>query len=171
MDRDFNQSLVDNLEIAEVFMKKKDYIQYLLGMADGSNLLNTSNAICHVPRCKKIIKLKAMNNISSLIDHWKRHADSNKGNYHESCELAIRRHRFLTAQHTDAWVHLNLSLEELEGKVDMAGEKLAIQHLTKDCFKAETNTEFKGKYLMLDFKLLERIIEREANPLSLLQDE
>lgn len=152
IDRKFYDSLIELPDVAESFLRKKKYIQLVLGMPDCSHLLNPCYAICHVQSCCRLVKLKSLNNISSLVDHWKVHALGTTPN--ESCVMAVARHTWLMQHHS---YDTTLSSEDLEGSCDDSGKKLTIAPLVADCFKPKAGLKFKGEYLMTDDALINKI--------------
>ena len=170
LNESFYRTLEADYNLGDIYNRKRKYIQFLLGRDEGSNLLNPTNAICHVKHCMLVTSLKVSNNISTLLDHWKSHMKPLKTTYHNSCEVALRRNVFLGSKNSDPWKNIKYTIEEMEGMNDSAGDSLAIVQLTAgdDCFIAENGKKFRGDSLMVDLTVLDSILKGESNALASL---
>ena len=166
LNKEYYKYLQSNAEAVEVYIKKLQYVQLLMGTdSDVMNFLNPSQFICHVPACKQIINLRSINNITSITDHWKSHSvKSNKG-FDASCETLIKRHNYCKAISSTPWKFPVACIDDLEAASNSAGESLSVVQMMQGKFLAQKGKQFKGSSLLVDMEVMNKIVERD--PLAL----
>ena len=116
----------------------------------------------------QLVKLRSMDNLSSIIDHWKHHCIVDK-HYDESCEILICRHNFLISKNSTPWNSPPppplYTIEDLE-LLSVSTKSLAIKNKMVGKFFATRGKTFKGSLHLVDIKFMEKIAARDPSALE-----
>ena len=172
VDERFYELLFEQKELCSKFLEKRKYICLLLGQ-DCLNWVNPAIFLCHLNGCNKAVKLGSFLNHSRIIGHYKYHATKDNS---QCAKTILRRHDLLIESNTveggqkkkqDAWVKvldLNAELESLDTKMHHGNALKA--DVTNTFFVRDESGSFAGKHLLVNIKVLEKMVLGDENALS-----
>ena len=192
VDKRFYEYLQENVWIVEQFLAKRKFINLILGK-DCMNFLNPAYFLCHIKGCEKLIPLGSFNNVSRITNHIKTHSAQGDTSCktvmrrHKFLTKTATQHNTTqssdesseTHAHTDkdkkkkkakAWISvidLATEMQKLESAIDPASElPLEADITNKNFIEPDTTASFKGKHLLVNLSVLQKIVLHDTDALS-----
>ena len=157
--------LNDNQHIIDTFLKKKEMIRILLGDAMADNLLSPGYFVCLINQCKKLVKLKNFNSMSSVKNHLRDHKLKNTDG---TAKVLYNRFHFLT---DNDWIEQNFSLSLEEKIANLEAQfyhesPLSLAEYEIFRAKCDATPKFKGSHLAMNEIRLTKMLNNDSSALN-----